>query len=135
MPPVTKGAKAPKETQKEAIMRILRCSAEEAEQILADDKEVDRGGKMEWDLSDDEHRKAMKRANATEHKKPTEPVKRERKANPTKREVISGIAEYLAKCDILTENVAITNPERVIAFEIGDEKFEITLTQKRKPKN
>lgn len=135
MPPVTKGAKAPKETQKEAIMRILRCSAEEAEQILADDKEVDRGGKMEWDLSDDEHRKAMKRANATEHKKPTEPVKRERKANPTKREVISGIAEYLTKCDILAENVAITNPERIIAFEIGDEKFEITLTQKRKPKN
>lgn len=135
MPPVTKGAKAPKETQKEAIMRILHCSAEEAEQILADDKEVDRGAKMEWDLSDGEHKKAMKRANATEHKKPTEPVKRERKANPTKREVISGIAEYLAKCDILAENVAITNPERVIAFEIGDEKFEITLTQKRKPKN
>lgn len=134
MTPTLKGAKAPKETQKQAIMRILRCSEEEAEQIMADDKDIDRGAKKEWDLSDGEHKKAMKRANATEHKKPTEPVKRERKANPTKREVIAGIADYLAKCDILTENVAITNPERVIAFEIGDEKFEITLTQKRKPK-
>lgn len=136
MPPVTKGAKAPKETQKEAIMRILRCSAEEAEQIMADDKEIDRGAKMEWDLSQDEHKKAMKRANATEHKKPTEPVKRERKANPTKGGVISGIYQFLlGNGDICAENVSITNPERMIAFSIGGENFELTLTQKRKPKN
>ena len=32
------------------------------------------------------------------------------------------------------ENVEITNAERMIAFSIGDEKYEITLIQKRKPK-
>lgn len=136
MPPVTKGAKAPKETQKEAIMRILGVSSEEADQILADDKEVDRGATMEWDLSQEEHKKAMKRANATEHKKPAEPVKRERKANPTKGGIINGIYQFLlGNTDISAENVSITNAERMIAFSIGGENFELTLTQKRKPKN
>ena len=33
------------ETQVERIMRNLKCSREEAEQILADDKAIDRGRK------------------------------------------------------------------------------------------
>jgi len=124
-----------KETQKEAIMRILGVSAEEADQILADDKEVDRGVKHEWDLSDAEHKKAMKQANADEHKKPKEPVKRERKANPTKGNIIAKIAEFLGENeDISAENVAITNAERMIAFKVGEDCYEITLIQKRKPK-
>lgn len=124
-----------KETQKEAIMRILGVSAEEADQILADDKEVDRGVKHEWDLSDAEHKKAMKQANADEHKKPKEPVKRERKANPTKGNIIAKIAEFLGENeDISAENVTITNAERMIAFKVGEDCYEITLIQKRKPK-
>lgn len=125
-----------KETQKEAIMRILGVSSAEADQILADDKEVDRGKKHEWDLSDTEHKKAMKQANADEHKKPAEPVKRERKANPTKGNIIAKIAEFLTENeDITAENVSITNAERQISFKIGDNCYEITLIAKRKPKN
>jgi hypothetical protein len=33
------------------------------------------------------------------------------------------------------ENAEITNKERQIAFQIGEDKFELTLVQKRKPKN
>ena len=136
MPPVNKGANAPKETQKEAIMRILGVSSEEADQILADDKKVDRGATMEWDLSKEEHKKAMKQANADEHKKPVETPKRERKANPTKAGIIAEIATFLTEnSEFATENVEITNKERMIAFKIGEEKYEITLIQKRKPKN
>lgn len=125
-----------KETQKEAIMRILGVSSAEADQILADDKEVDRGKKHEWDLSDAEHKKAMKQANADEHKKPKEPIKRERKANPTKGNIIAKIAEFLTENeDITAENVSITNAERQISFKIGDNCYEITLIAKRKPKN
>jgi hypothetical protein len=125
-----------KETQKEAIMRILGVSSDEADQILADDKEVDRGKKHEWDLSDAEHKKAMKQANADEHKKPKEPVKRERKANPTKGNIITKIAEFLTENeDVSAENVEITNAERQISFKIGDNCYEITLIAKRKPKN
>lgn len=127
---------AKKETQKEAIMRILGVSSAEADQILADDKEVDRGKKHEWDLSDAEHKKAMKQANADEHKKPAEPIKRERKANPTKGNIIAKIAEFLTENeDITAENVAITNAERQISFKIGDNCYEITLIAKRKPKS
>lgn len=125
-----------KETQKEAIMRILGVSSAEADQILADDKEVDRGKKHEWDLSDAEHRKAMKQANADEHKKPKEPIKRERKANPTKGGIITSLAEFFTQNEAISaQNVAITNAERQISFEIGDQKYEITLIAKRKPKN
>ena len=33
------------------------------------------------------------------------------------------------------ENLEITNKERQIAFKIGENSFEITLIQKRKPKS
>jgi hypothetical protein len=33
------------------------------------------------------------------------------------------------------ENVEITNKERQIAFKIGENCYELTLVQKRKPKN
>lgn len=126
---------AKKETQKEAIMRVLGVTAEEADQILADDKEVDRGKKMDWDLSDAEHKKAMKRANADEHKKPATPTKRERKENPTKSGIIAKIATFLNEnAEIDAENIEIVNKERQISFKIGDDCFDITLIQKRKQK-
>jgi hypothetical protein len=77
----------------------------------------------------------MKTANVDDHKKPKTPVKRERKANPTKAGIIAEIATFLAQnSEFATENVEITNKERMIAFQIGEEKYEITLIQKRKPK-
>ena len=129
MPTVTKGAKAPKETQKEAIMRILRCSAEEAESILADDKAVDQGQTMEWDLSAEEHKKAMKRANATEHKKPSTEVKRERKVDAEKGGLMGIIVEALAPvADSIGE---VVNEREVIFFHNGV-KYKLTLAKPRK---
>ena len=43
----------------------------EIQQVLLDDKAVDRGQVMEWDLSPEEHKKAMKYANSDEKKKKT----------------------------------------------------------------
>lgn len=136
------------ETQKERIMRTLRVSAEEADAILAADKEIDRGVQQDWDLSPEEHKKAMKYANVTDKRKEPKPepedgkkaptvfnfdtTERKRKANPTK----GGIIEALSK--FLTENgyeaVEVTNKERQIAFKVGENNFELTLVQKRKPK-
>ena len=39
------------ESQKEKIMRLLKCSAEEAESVIASDKIIDKGGRTEFDLS------------------------------------------------------------------------------------
>jgi hypothetical protein len=124
----------PTERQLQAF-RKLGYSDEQIEEMLEDDAKVDKGEIMEWDLSAEEHKKAMKQANADEHKKPTTPVKRERKANPTKGGIISEIAQFLTEnSQFATENVEITNKERMIAFKIGEDAYEITLTQKRKPK-
>lgn len=119
-----------------AACKKLGMSDKEIQEMYADDDDVDKGIAMPWDLSDEEHKQAMKQANADEHKKPKTPTKRERKANPTKAGIIAEIATFLIEnSEFATENVEITNKERMIAFQVGGEKYEITLIQKRKPKN
>ena len=126
------------ENQKEKLMRILGCTAEEADDIIATDKMIDQGKRTPYDLDSETEKMAKKFANSREKKKPTvyDFKKRERKANPTKGGIIAELAKFLEeKSEFATESVEITNKERQIAFKIGDEAFELTLVQKRKPKN
>ena len=121
-----------------AAFRKLGYSEEQIAEMLEDDLAVDRGEPLPWDMSKEEHKKAMKNANADEHKKPTvyKFDKRERKENTPKRTIIAEIYQFLMEnAQFSPENVAILNKERQISFDYADEKFEITLTQKRKPKN
>lgn len=125
----------------EAAMK-LGMSREDALAMLAEDKRIDRGEVMEWDLPPEEHKKAMKYANSDEKKKkaPTaynfDTSGKKRKENPTKAGIITELARFLTEnSEYATENVEITNKERQIAFKIGDTGFELTLVQKRKPKN
>jgi hypothetical protein len=130
-----------RENLEEKIQRCmvnLKCTREEAEDIIKWDKVIDQGGRTPFDLDPETEKMAKKMANAIERKKPTnyDFSKRERKANPTKGGIIAEIAQFLAEnSQFATENVEITNKERMIAFKIGDDNFEITLIQKRKPKN
>ena len=128
-----------KPTEKQmAAFRKLGYSDALIEEMLEDDLAVDRGESLPWDMSKEEHKKAMKNANADEHKKPTvyKFDKRERKENVPKRLIIAEIYAFLTEmCSFSPQNVEILNKERQISFEYADEKFEITLTQKRKPKN
>ena len=120
-----------------AAFKKLGYSDAQIEEMLEDDKAVDRGETLPWDMSKEEHKKAMKYANADEHKKPTvyKFDKRERKENTPKRTIIDGIYAFLSKNDVFSpQNVEILNKERQISFDFAGEKFEITLTQKRKPK-
>lgn len=126
------------ESQKEKIMRLLKCSAEEAENVIASDKIIDKGGRTEFDLSPEAEKEAKKFANSRERKRPTvyDFKKRERKANPTKGGIIAELAKFLSNSsEFCPENVEIVNKERQIAFKIGEDAFELTLVQKRKPKN
>lgn len=125
----------------EAAMK-LGMSREDALAMLAEDKRIDRGEVMEWDLPPEEHKKAMKYANSDEKKKkaPTaynfDTSGKKRKENPTKAGIIAELARFLTEnSEYATENVEITNKERQIAFKIGDTGFELTLVQKRKPKS
>ena len=130
----------------------LGYSDEQIQEMLMDDKAVDRGEIMEWDLSPEEHKKAMKYANVQEKKtKPAEKAEKsskkgataynfdtstkKKKENPTKANIIALLATILCENDDFSaENVEITNKERQIAFTVGENAFELTLVQKRKPK-
>ena len=57
----------------------------------------------------------------------------ERKPDDIKRAMIAGLAEYIDKVDGVS-GLEVTNIERMIAFEYDGEKYEVTLTRKRKPK-
>lgn len=130
-------------------MRKAGYTDEEIQQMLADDKRVDRGEILEWDMTTEEHKKAMKYANVTEKtpKKSAETPKKgattynfdtstkKRKENPTKANIIAELATFLLQnATFEPENVEIANKERQITFKIGDTSFDLTLIQKRKPK-
>ena len=53
---------------------------------------------------------------------------REVKLNPTKVDVIAGIAEKLKEMGM--QNVEITNVQKYITFDCGEEKFEVNLVRK-----
>ena len=125
------------EKQIENIMVNLKCTREEAEDVMKWDKVIDQGGRTPYDLDPEAEKMAKKMANVRERKKPTayDFKQRERKANPTKGGIISELHKFLTEMsEFATESVEITNKERQIAFKIGEDAFELTLVQKRKPK-
>ena len=121
------------ESQKEKLMRTLGCTEEEALDIIASDKAIDQGKRVEFDLDPEREKMAKKMANAGT-KKPTvykfNTKDKKRKENPTK----AGIIEYLFECLKDYDNVVISNKERQITFSTAGENYELTLVQKRKPK-
>ena len=123
-------------TQKEKIMQNLGLTSEEADQLLADDKAIDKGEKMPFDLTAEQQKVAKTfTVSTTKTKKAPTVYKFERKKteNVPKAEIIAKIEQLLTENGY--ENVKILNKERQIAFSNCENDFEITLTQKRKPKN
>lgn len=115
------------------FMELLDISEDEAKQLIKDDDAIDHGAKL-FELTA-EQKKAEKNARKTGTRTVYNFTKRERKANPTKAQVIAEIADFVEKsAGFASENVAITNKERQISFKIGDNDYELTLVQKRKPK-
>lgn len=126
--------------KKQRLIGLLGLTEEEALEVVVADRKIDRGEKCDFDL-DEEHEKVAKeyaRINAKKEKNaPTvyKFDKRERKANPTKQSIIAELAQFLIEqSENACDNVEITNKERQIAFTIGENNYELTLVQKRKPK-
>lgn len=116
----------------------LKCSEAEAKEIYAYDCAVDKGEKTEYDLSPEQEKAARKYARTGTRKTPTayKFTPRQRKPNATKGGIIAELAEFFEKnSQFNIENLQVTNKERQISFTIGAETFEVTLVQKRKPKN
>lgn len=132
-------AKERKKAEKvKEIMRLLDCSEEEALDVVETDEIIDKGGRTKYDLTKEQEKIAMKISAVNERTaKNQEENKRGkvRAENPTKSGIISNLAEFLTEMsNFLCENVEITNKERQIAFTCGENSYELTLVQKRKPK-
>ena len=99
------------------------------------DMQIDKGNPTPYDLTEEEEKnvkavtkgmaKSQKAVNAYGQK-----VKRERKPNENKREIIAVLAEALA----VYENCTITNIERSVDFTIGDKHYTVNLTEHRAKK-
>ena len=117
--------------QLENLMK-LGMSEAEARQVLEDDRKIEKGEKMDFDLTKEQEKatRAMRQAD----RKPFVPKleKRERKPNEPKRELIAAIEEMLTYSDIQAESVTITNPERQIDFEYNGVRYRIVLSAPRK---
>lgn len=109
----------------------------EKQDLLQYDLAVERGEKTEFDATPEQLKveRLMARTGTRKSSPAYKFTKRERKPNATKGGVIAELAAFLAEnSDFDVKNVEITNKERQIAFTIGENAFEITLVQKRKPK-
>lgn len=118
-------------------MAKMGWTVDEAENVWNSDREIDKGKKQDFDLSKEQLKVAQKFAKTGTRKAPTQYkfATRERKANPTKASIINEIAIFLREnSENAVENLEITNKERQIAFSIGENRYELTLVQKRAPK-
>ena len=114
----------------------LGLTREEALQTLADDADIDKGKPKDFDLTKEQQKIAKQYTKTGTRKTADTPTKRERKENPTKALIIAEIFKFLGEnAEISAENLSVTNKERQIFFKCGENDYELTLTQKRKPKN
>lgn len=113
-------------TQVERLMLKLNISRDEAENMIALDDEIEHGADpFPQSQEQKEVSKKMCGTGTAERKKP---VKRERKIDNDKREIIQALDEAL--CD-LVDNVEVVNPEREIICEFNGRKFKVVLSAPR----
>ena len=130
-----------KPTEKQmAAFRKLGYSEEQIAEMLEDDAAVDRGEELPWDMSKEEHKKAMKNANADEHKKPMvlNLPKKEAKKNTPKIEIMDNIFQFLSEnCPLQFEKLEIvsTPTQKKVEIEYCGESFTLSLTGHRKKKD
>ena len=116
-----------------SLMKSLGCTREEAIAVIQEDEEIDKMTMKEInaDLTP-EQRKVMKEATSTGTKKRTAAVKRERKPDEEKAEIIGKIADFLKEID--GYDVEVIKGEREISLIVGANDYSITLTKHRPPK-
>lgn len=113
------------------LMDLRGYDYETAKQIVLDDEAVDKGEPLPWDLTPEQKKVQKKARQADREVGKSEKKVKTVKENPQKAQIIADLAKFLEEN---VENVQILNKERQISFDFGEEKYELTLVQKRKPK-
>ncbi len=112
-------------------MKSLKCTRDEAIDIIACDDEIDGGNKELFALTD-EQKKLVRRITKAD-KKPErvkKPSTKERKVNENKKVLIEKIAEALAD----TENLSVKT-ETEINFSYNGKSYTVKLTEHREKKS
>jgi hypothetical protein len=119
------------EKQVQKLVNALHCSQEEALQIIADDKRIDKGEKL-FELNA-EQEKASKQARQAD-RKPTvykldnEKGKRSKKADNDKAFLLNELFKaILPNC----ETYEIQNGEREFTFTYHEKKYKVVLSAPR----
>ena len=94
-------------------------------------EEAEKMAKMELKASENRHYE--------QSEKPRKAVKKERKIDEIKREIIETIAQNLDRCCFGEElstvvDVVILKPEKEITFKVGEDEYSVTLTKHRPKK-
>lgn len=114
------------------IMGILGCSEQEAQDVIATDKKIDKGEKL-FSLNPEEE-KASKKARRAPTIYNFDTSKRAKVENLVKRDLIQQLFQFLNNLNEVITNIQVINPERIISFDVQGNTYEFTLVQKRKPK-
>lgn len=117
--------------QVEKLMKALDITEEEALQVIADDKAIDKGEKL-FELTA-EQKKASRSARQGD-RKPTvykfDTSKRKRPENVGKRTLIDAIQNALT--ELGADSMEVTNPERELNFAVDGVKYKVVLSCPRK---
>lgn len=112
--------------QLEKLMKNLDLTEEEARQLMADDKRIEKGEKL-FELSA-EQKQAEKEMRQTA-RKPTvyKFAKRERKADNEKQALINILIDAMKDC-ACAQNLDVINKEREFTFRVDGRKYKIVLS-------
>ena len=118
-------------SQVEKIMRLLNCSKEEAENVIASDKAIDKGAKF-FELNQEQKKaeKKMRSVGVRTVNAYGKQTTRERPQDRQKRFLIDTFVRAL-KDHAPQIDFEVTNPEREIILKYGDRKFKVVLSAPR----
>lgn len=114
------------------LMDLLDITEQEALELLEDDRKIDKGEAMEFDLTPEQEKNVKQIKNGMARCVDAYGKTRTRtvKEDPEKLYLIENIKSQLttAKCN----NIIVTNLQREINFEYNGRKFKIVLSAPRK---
>lgn len=116
------------------IMDVLGCTEQEAQDVVATDKKIDKGEKL-FSLNPEQEKASKKARRAQTTIYNFDPSKRKKVENLIKRDLIQQLHCFLNGLNEVITNIQVINPERIISFDVQGNTYEFTLVQKRKPKN